>query len=429
MLQGTANIRPILSYARSCCFRLASRRSISFDSIPAVDTYEHVSNMPTRDLFQFEPFNNANLVNFPRETPNNSYALNWSLAGEWITVWGNAWGNPDRSTLMQRIKGLADERKNIYCKRNYKQDSDVRTIKEYFEERSDDVKEYLSEVPDLFVEDAAVCSGKGFEMRIRSITNDPVTALALKNMLHRMPVRHPQTPHPLSVIVARGMSETYTAIGKDLHSRSLTVLAAGDVPIQRILNDIVVAAQMQLEEERGQVEMKVASTEPGKPEQIVKVKGAISKVILRDACCVVDRSGASSLVFGLSDEAKMLFLAKNRLFCNGNVSLSRDGLSRAFVGVSVPVMEELPSQFSNQMVVNQRMYQPVTQDNILSLPSRVLFAKPSRSTVILDDTKAIAELTSSGLNDESSKFVMNTLSSDKSIQVLNVDDQYVRDLL
>lgn len=38
------------------------------------------------------------------------------------------------------------------------------------------MKEYLSQVPNLYVEDGAICSGRCAEMRIRSVTNDPVTA-------------------------------------------------------------------------------------------------------------------------------------------------------------------------------------------------------------------------------------------------------------
>lgn len=45
------------------------------------------------------------------------------------------------------------------------------------------VKDFLSQVPNLYVEDAAVCSGRCAELRIRSITNDAVTAMALKNLL------------------------------------------------------------------------------------------------------------------------------------------------------------------------------------------------------------------------------------------------------
>ena len=49
--------------------------------------------------------------------------------------------------------------------------------------QKEQVKEFLSKVPNLYVEDAAVASGKFLETRIRSITNDPATALALKNLL------------------------------------------------------------------------------------------------------------------------------------------------------------------------------------------------------------------------------------------------------
>ena len=107
------------------------------------------------------------------------------------------------------------------------------------------MKEFLSQVPNLYVEDGAVCSGRCAELRIRSVTNDPVTAMAMKNMLvlvsplphskHRMPKRDPMTPHPLSVIVARGMAESSVSVGVDPHSKALTVLATGDAPLERVL--------------------------------------------------------------------------------------------------------------------------------------------------------------------------------------------------
>ena len=56
-----------------------------------------------------------------------------------------------------------------------------------------------------------------------------------------MPLRDPMTPHPLSVIVARGMPESFTAIGTDPHSKSLTVIATGNTPIDRILAEVAKA--------------------------------------------------------------------------------------------------------------------------------------------------------------------------------------------
>ena len=136
---------------------------------------------------------------------------------------------------MSHLKCVRDENGNAFCKRSYLSGIDVPASQANFEELSDTVKEFLSEVPNLYVEDAAVSSSRLLEVRIRSITNDPATALAVKQMLHRMPLRDPQTPHPLGLIVARGMSQTFTAIGEDPQSRALTVLVGGDAPIETIM--------------------------------------------------------------------------------------------------------------------------------------------------------------------------------------------------
>ena len=109
--------------------------------------------------------------------------MNWSLASEWFTGWGNAYRNPERSLLMSHLTCGRDEAGNAFCKRSYKLECDVPVCTKDFDEVCDDVKEYLSKVPNLYVEDAAVASGRLLETRIRSVTNDPATALAMKNLL------------------------------------------------------------------------------------------------------------------------------------------------------------------------------------------------------------------------------------------------------
>ena len=84
---------------------------------------------------------------------------------------------------MKHLKCVRDEAGNAFCKRTYKLESEVAACTKDFEEVCDDVKEYLSKVPNLYVEDAAVASGRLLETRIRSVTNDPATALAMKNLL------------------------------------------------------------------------------------------------------------------------------------------------------------------------------------------------------------------------------------------------------
>ena len=162
--------------------------------------------------------------------------MNWSLASEWFSVWGNAFRNPQSKLLLNHLQGIRDDKNNVLCKRSYLPASAVCSSNREFEELSDDVKEFLSQVPNLYVEDAGISSGRLLEVRIRSVTNDPATALAIKNILHRMPIRHPQTPHPLGLIVARGMPGDFTAIGNDPHSRALTVLVGGNPSINTIMN-------------------------------------------------------------------------------------------------------------------------------------------------------------------------------------------------
>ena len=59
-----------------------------------------------------------------------------------------------------------------------------------------------------------------------------------------MPKRDPMMPHPLSVIVARGMAESSVSVGVDPHSKALTVLATGDAPLERVL-EVAVCVEME----------------------------------------------------------------------------------------------------------------------------------------------------------------------------------------
>lgn len=42
--------------------RRAFTRVINIESVPTFDKYDHMSNMKTRDLFQYEPFNESNTI-------------------------------------------------------------------------------------------------------------------------------------------------------------------------------------------------------------------------------------------------------------------------------------------------------------------------------------------------------------------------------
>lgn len=127
-----------------------------------------------------------------------------------------------------------------------------------------------------------------------------------------MPLRDPMTPHPLSVIVARGMPESFTAIGTDPHSKSLTVIATGNTPIDRILAEVAKAAAKQMDAARGTFEVEIPETEPGKgPTKQVK-KGPVLQSVV-GAAVVQNAAGETVMICGIPEEAKNAALRAGKL--------------------------------------------------------------------------------------------------------------------
>ena len=120
------------------------------------------------------------------------------------------------------------------------------------------------------------------------------------------------TPHPLSVIVARGMPESFTAIGTDPHSKSLTVIATGNTPIDRILAEVAKAAAKQMDAARGTFEVEIPETEPGKgPAKQVK-KGPVLQSVV-GAAVVQNAAGETVMICGIPEEAKNAALRAGKL--------------------------------------------------------------------------------------------------------------------
>lgn len=60
-----AGFKGLTSLVRSVKYVALPRvglRVFSTEAAPAQDVYEHISNMKTKDLFQFEPFNNEEVM-------------------------------------------------------------------------------------------------------------------------------------------------------------------------------------------------------------------------------------------------------------------------------------------------------------------------------------------------------------------------------
>ena len=127
-----------------------------------------------------------------------------------------------------------------------------------------------------------------------------------------MPLRDPMTPHPLSVIVARGMPESFTAIGTDPHSKSLMVIATGNTPIDRIVAEVAKAAAKQMDAARGTFEVEIPETEPGKgPTKQVK-KGPVLQSVV-GAAVVQNPAGETVMICGIPEEAKNAAMKAGKL--------------------------------------------------------------------------------------------------------------------
>lgn len=218
-----------------------------------------------------------------------------------------------------------------------------------------------------------------------------------------MPKRDPMTPHPLSVIVARGMTESYTAIGMDPHSKALTVVATGNTPIDRIMEEIANATAQQMEVARGTIEVTLPEQEPGKGPVKTTKKGPISQTIIKGGL-LVDKEGNTVLCCGMNNAMISSALEKNQLFCSGYSVLTADGMSRMFAGerLAAPV-----KNMKNGLTVNNETYMNVVGDNLLSFPTKVLFMDGVKKDLADEEvTKKLMEVCN---DEEAAKFTAATL--------------------
>ena len=121
------------------------------------------------------------------------------------------------------------------------------------------------------------------------------------------------------------------------------------------------ATSLYYERERGIVDV---------PTSPVPIKGPLTKCVL-PCSTLKTSSGDAVCVFGLPDSYMTSLAQQDHLFCDHHTVVSRDGLSRVFAGMAMD-----PSRLAsmkNEMVLNQKVYRAVPGDNLMSLPSQVLF--------------------------------------------------------
>ena len=127
------------------------------------------------------------------------------------------------------------------------------------------------------------------------------------------------------------------------------------------------ATELYYDRERGMVDVPVNAESKTNS---VSIKGPLTKCIL-PCCTLLSSAGIPLCVFGLSESLITPLTLHQQLFCADHTVLCRDGISRVFAGVAVNA-EKIPDM-KKEMVLNQKVYLPVAGDNLLSLPSEVLF--------------------------------------------------------
>lgn len=200
--------------------------------------------------------------------------------------------------------------------------------------------------------------------------------------------------------MARGMDRPFTAIGEDVHSRSLTVLVGGSVSPQHILRQLLQATEQYFDRERGLVAMPSS-------EASISLKGPLSKCVL-PCSTLLSAEGDVKLAFGLPQSSVATLVNGHRLFCDGGTVLSREGVSRVLAGACC--RGEKLADLHDEMILNQMVFRPVCGDNLLVMPNEVFFVEnEAQEAVIPNGAEALERLKKSVGNDEYAVFAMERL--------------------
>ena len=176
-----------------------------------------------------------------------------------------------------------------------------------------------------------------------------------------MPLRDPMTPHPLSVIVARGMPESFTAIGTDPHSKSLTVIATGNTPIDRIVAEVAKAAAKQMDAARGTFEVEIPETELLRLRFVTREKGSGTGMAAKN---LEHQLGLTESTMNIAAQFDSTELVKRAVAGNVGAAFISKTAAEDYVREGRILMFEFP-----QMDARRSFYMVRHRDRILSQPA------------------------------------------------------------
>lgn len=125
---------------------------------------------------------------FPRESPGNTYSVNWSLVDSGVIPVGNCFHNLKTDSLLKYITQAS--KKDPYDLSSVRVDQVGRYVEagdsithQEFASLLSNCQGALSSGADLFVEDGATGSHPSFRLGVRVVTDRPSLALALRYMM------------------------------------------------------------------------------------------------------------------------------------------------------------------------------------------------------------------------------------------------------
>ncbi|KAG0617381.1 hypothetical protein M758_5G185700 [Ceratodon purpureus] len=150
----------------------------------------------------------AQQIVFPREGPGVNYALNWALCAKGVAPKGEAFRNLRESELRNLNAAIPEPKKTttVYARGSYSAGATA-ISKPHFNRLYKEVTASLTSSQKLYVHDGAIGSSPRSDAKVRTISDNPSSALLFRSILEPAPTRQvSQHEFPFTVYIASNYS-------------------------------------------------------------------------------------------------------------------------------------------------------------------------------------------------------------------------------
>jgi len=150
---------------------------------------------------------------FPREGPGVNYALNWALCAKGVAPKGEAYRNLRESELKKLNAAIPAPSKatSVYARGSYSAGA-TDISKAHFNRLYKEVTASLTSAQKLYVHDGAIGSSPLSDAKVRTISDNPSSALLFRSILEPAPTRQvSQQEFPFTVYIASSYSPSDVA--------------------------------------------------------------------------------------------------------------------------------------------------------------------------------------------------------------------------